>query len=86
MFAAAPLEGAVSDLGPLMSSSNQIVRNMTYMLILRYLKENSNAAADLMPDYLGCLGNRNTAVVTTALEWMPDFLLLCKGESSIPYD
>ena len=77
--ACAPLEGAVSDLRPLMSSSNQTVRNMTYMLLLRYLKDNPKAAADLLPDYLDCLDNRNAAVVTTALERLPDFLLLCQG-------
>ena len=77
--ACAHLEGAVSDLRPLMSSSNQTVRNMTYMLLLRYLKDNPKAAADLLPDYLDCLDNRNAAVVTTALERLPDFLLLCQG-------
>jgi hypothetical protein len=76
----APLEGAIADLRPLMSSSNQTVRNMTYMLILRYLKDNPNASADLLPDYLDCLDNRNAAVVTTALERLPDFLLLCQGD------
>lgn len=77
--ACTPLEGALADLRPLMSSPNQAVRNMTYLLILRYLKENPNAAADLLPDYLDCLDNRNAAIVTTALERLPDFLLLCQG-------
>lgn len=77
--ACAPLEGAVADLQPLMASPNQIVRNMTYMLILRYLKDNPNAAGDLLPDYLDCLDSRIAAVVTTALERLPDFLLLCQG-------
>lgn len=77
----APLEMAVSDLRPLMSSANQSVRNMTYMLLLRYLKDNPNAATDLLPDYLDCLDNRNAAVVTSALERLPDFLLLCQGKS-----
>lgn len=80
-MACAPLEMAVADLRPLMSSANQTVRNMTYMLLLRYLKDNPNAAADLLPDYLDCLDNRNAAVVTTALERLPDFLLLCQGKS-----
>lgn len=78
--ACAPLEGAVADLRPLMASPNQIVRNMTYMIILRYLKDNPNAAADLLPDYLDCLDSRIAAVVTTALERLPDFLLLCQGK------
>ncbi|XP_045031439.1 integrator complex subunit 1 [Daphnia magna] len=79
----APLEGAVADLRPLMSSSNQTVRNMTYMLILRYLKESPNASTDLLPDYLDCLDNRNAAVVTTALERLPDFLLLCQENGDV---
>jgi hypothetical protein len=62
-----------------MASPNQIVRNMTYMIILRYLKDNPNAVADLLPDYLDCLDSRIAAVVTTALERLPDFLLLCQG-------
>ena len=81
--ACAPLEGAVADLRPLMASTNQIVRNMTYMIILRYLKDNPNAAADLLPDYLDCLDSRIAAVVTTALERLPDFLLLCQGKSML---
>lgn len=77
--ACAPLEGAVADLRPLMSSPNQAVRNMTYMLVLRYLKDNPSAASDLLADYLDCLDSRNAAVVATALERLPDFVLLSQG-------
>ena len=35
--------------------------------------------ADLLPEYLDCLDSRIAAVVTTALERLPDFLLLCQG-------
>ena len=75
-----PLEQAIGDLRPLMSSPNQIVRNMAYMLILRHLKEHPHIASDLLPDYLDCLDNRNAAVVMSALERLPDFLLLCQGK------
>lgn len=75
----APLDGAMNDLRPMMSSPNLVIRNRTYMLILRYLKDNPHAASDLLPDYLDCLDNRNASVVTSALDRLPDFLLLCQG-------
>lgn len=79
-MASAPLEGALADLRPLMCSPNQIIRNTTFALLLRFLKDNPNASPDLLPDYLDCLENSNAAVVTTALERLPDFLILCQGE------
>ena len=83
--ACAPLQGAVSDLRPLMCSANQTVRNMAYSLVLRYLKDNPSAAVELLPDYLDCLDNRNAAVVSSALERLPDFLLLCQGQFCVPF-
>jgi hypothetical protein len=77
--ACAPLDDALDDLRPLMSSPNTMVRNMTYSLLLRYLGDQPNGAADLLPDYLDCLDNPNAAVVSTALQRLPDFLLLCQG-------
>lgn len=79
-MACAPLEGALADLRPLMCSSNLLIRNTTFTLLLRFLKDNPKASADLLPDYLECLENRNAAVVTTALERLPDLLVLCQGD------
>ena len=78
-MAGTPIEVAVPDLRPLLSSANQTVRNMTYALILRYLKDNPNASGHLLSDYVDCLDSGNAAVVTSALERLPDFLLLCQG-------
>lgn len=78
-MACAPLEGALADLRPLMCSQNQIIRSMIFALLLRYLKDNPIVSSELLPDYLDCLDSRNAAVVTTALERLPDFLILCQG-------
>lgn len=75
----APLEDALDDLRPLMSSPNSVVRNLTYNLLLRYLSDQPHGAADLLPDYLDCLDNPNASIVSTALKRLPDFLLLCQG-------
>ncbi len=82
-YGAAGLDGAVSDLRPLLCSPNQAVRNVAYTLLLRYLKDNPAASGELLPDFLDCLENKNAAIVTTALERLPDFLLLCQGIPSI---
>jgi len=79
----APLDGAMGDLRPMMSSPNLVIRNRTYTLILRYLKDNPHAASDLLPDYLDCLENRNASVVTSALERLPDFILLCQENGEL---
>lgn len=71
--------GAVSDLRPLLSSPNQTVRHMAYSLLLRHLKDRPQASSELLPDYLDCLDSRSAPVVTSALERLPDFLLLCQG-------
>lgn len=75
----APLHDAVDDLRPLMSSANTVVRNMTYTLLLRCLGDNPHTASELLPDYLDCLDSDDAAVVSTALQRLPDFLLLCQG-------
>ena len=45
-------------------------------------RASSSIAADFLPTFMYCLGSRDFEVVQTALRNLPEYTLLCQGESS----
>nr|XP_015215216.1 PREDICTED: integrator complex subunit 1 isoform X1 [Lepisosteus oculatus]XP_015215217.1 PREDICTED: integrator complex subunit 1 isoform X1 [Lepisosteus oculatus]XP_015215218.1 PREDICTED: integrator complex subunit 1 isoform X1 [Lepisosteus oculatus] len=72
-----------SDLQRLMSSSEELCRNMAFSLTLRCIQNNPSMAADFLPTFMYCLGSGNFDVVQTALRNLPEYVLLCQEHADI---
>lgn len=72
-----------NDLQRLMSSSEEICRNMAFSLALRCIQNNPCMASDFLPTFMYCMGSGNFDVVQTALRNLPEYVLLCQEHADI---
>ncbi|XP_062303542.1 integrator complex subunit 1 isoform X1 [Osmerus eperlanus] len=72
-----------NDLQRLMSSSEELCRNMAFSLALRCIQNNPRMAADFLPTFMYCMGSGNFDVVQTALRNLPEYVLLCQEHADI---
>ncbi|XP_028842567.1 integrator complex subunit 1 isoform X2 [Denticeps clupeoides] len=72
-----------NDLQRLMSSPEELCRNMAFSLALRSIQNNPSMAVDFLPTFMYCLGSGNFDVVQTALRNLPDYVLLCQEHADI---
>ncbi|TSS23714.1 Integrator complex subunit 1 [Bagarius yarrelli] len=73
----------VNDLQRLMSSSEELCRNMAFSLALRCVQNTPSLASDFLPTYMYCLGSGNYDVIQTALRNLPEYVLLCQEHANI---
>uniref|UniRef100_A0A3B3B352 Integrator complex subunit 1 n=1 Tax=Oryzias melastigma TaxID=30732 RepID=A0A3B3B352_ORYME len=66
-----------SELQRLMTSSEELCRNMAFSLALRCI-QNNPLATDFLPTFMYCMGSGNFDVVQTALRNLPEYVLLCQ--------
>uniref|UniRef100_A0A4W5NFU4 Integrator complex subunit 1 n=1 Tax=Hucho hucho TaxID=62062 RepID=A0A4W5NFU4_9TELE len=72
-----------NDLQRLMSSTEELCRNMAFSLALRCIQNNPCTAADFLPTFMYCMGSGNFDVVQTALRNLPEYVLLCQEHADI---
>lgn len=72
-----------NDLQRLMTSSEELSRNMAFSLALRCIQNNPSLATDFLPTFMYCLGSGNFDVVQTALRNLPEYVLLCQEHADI---
>ncbi|XP_051995791.1 integrator complex subunit 1 [Xyrauchen texanus] len=73
----------VNDLQRLMSSPEEVCRNMAFSLALRCMQNIPRLAAEFLPTFMYCLGSGNFDVVQTALRNLPEYVLLCQEHADI---
>ncbi|XP_056609185.1 integrator complex subunit 1 isoform X4 [Triplophysa dalaica] len=73
----------VNDLQRLMSSPEEVCRNMAFSLALRCIQNIPSMAAEFLPTFMYCLGSGNFDVVQTALRNLPEYVLLCQEHADI---
>uniref|UniRef100_W5K0G9 Integrator complex subunit 1 n=1 Tax=Astyanax mexicanus TaxID=7994 RepID=W5K0G9_ASTMX len=73
----------VNDLQRLMSSPEELCRNMVFSLALRCIQNTPSLASDFLPTFMYCLGSGNFDVVQTALRNLPEYVLLCQEHADI---
>uniref|UniRef100_A0A671SM89 Integrator complex subunit 1-like n=1 Tax=Sinocyclocheilus anshuiensis TaxID=1608454 RepID=A0A671SM89_9TELE len=73
----------VNDLQRLMSSPEEVFRNMAFSLALRCIQNIPSMAAEFLPTFMYCLGSGNFDVVQTALRNLPEYVLLCQEHADI---
>ncbi|XP_049601742.1 integrator complex subunit 1 isoform X1 [Syngnathus scovelli] len=73
----------VNDLQRLMTSSEEICRNMAFSLALRCIQNNPRLATDFLPTFMYCMGSGDFDVVQTALRNLPEYVLLCQEHADI---
>uniref|UniRef100_A0A3P8TH16 Integrator complex subunit 1 n=1 Tax=Amphiprion percula TaxID=161767 RepID=A0A3P8TH16_AMPPE len=73
----------ISDLQRLMTSSEELCRNMAFSLALRCIQNNPCLATDFLPTFMYCMGSGNFDVVQTALRNLPEYVLLCQEHADI---
>ncbi|XP_075894686.1 integrator complex subunit 1 isoform X1 [Nelusetta ayraudi] len=73
----------INDLQRLMTSSEELCRNMAFSLALRCMQNNPALAADFLPTFMYCMGSGNFDVVQTALRNLPEYVLLCQEHADI---
>ncbi|KAG7262275.1 hypothetical protein CRUP_024973 [Coryphaenoides rupestris] len=72
-----------NDLQRLMSSSEELCRNLAFSLALRCIQGNPRLATDFLPTFMYCMGSGNFDVVQTALRNLPEYVLLCQEHADI---
>uniref|UniRef100_A0A3P9IDP2 Integrator complex subunit 1 n=1 Tax=Oryzias latipes TaxID=8090 RepID=A0A3P9IDP2_ORYLA len=72
-----------SELQRLMTSSEELCRNMAFSLALRCIQNNPCLATDFLPTFMYCMGSGNFDVVQTALRNLPEYVLLCQEHANI---
>eukprot|EP00063_Salmo_salar_P067181 XP_014042016.1 PREDICTED: integrator complex subunit 1-like [Salmo salar] len=72
-----------NDLRRLMSSTEDLCRNMAFSLALRCIQNSPCTAADFLPTFMYCMGSGNFDVVQTALRNLPEYVLLCQEHADI---
>uniref|UniRef100_A0A8C1WSC8 Integrator complex subunit 1 n=1 Tax=Cyprinus carpio TaxID=7962 RepID=A0A8C1WSC8_CYPCA len=72
-----------NDLQRLMSSPEEVCRNMAFTLALRCNQNIPSMAAEFLPTFMYCLGSGNFDVVQTALRNLPEYVLLCQEHADI---
>uniref|UniRef100_A0A671TY99 Integrator complex subunit 1 n=1 Tax=Sparus aurata TaxID=8175 RepID=A0A671TY99_SPAAU len=73
----------INDLQRLMTSSEELCRNMAFSLALRCIQNNPCLATDFLPTFMYCMGSGNFDVVQTALRNLPEYVLLCQEHADI---
>ncbi|XP_072532490.1 integrator complex subunit 1 isoform X2 [Salminus brasiliensis] len=73
----------VNDLQRLMSSPEELCRNMAFSLALRCIQNTPSLASDFLPTFMYCMGSGNFDVVQTALRNLPEYVLLCQEHADI---
>lgn len=73
----------VNDLQRLMSSPEELCRNMAFSLALRCMQNTPSLASDFLPTFMYCMGSGNFDVIQTALRNLPEYILLCQEHASI---
>ncbi|XP_053708548.1 integrator complex subunit 1 [Synchiropus splendidus] len=73
----------ISDLQRLMTSSEELSRNMAFSLALRCIQNNPCLATDFLPTFMYCMGSGNFDVIQTALRNLPEYVLLCQEHADI---
>ncbi|XP_036408619.1 integrator complex subunit 1 isoform X1 [Megalops cyprinoides] len=72
-----------NDLQRLMSSPEELCRNMAFSLALRCIQNSPCMATEFLPTFMYCLGSGNFDVVQTALRNLPEYVLLCQEHADI---
>uniref|UniRef100_A0A3B3UAH8 Integrator complex subunit 1 n=1 Tax=Poecilia latipinna TaxID=48699 RepID=A0A3B3UAH8_9TELE len=72
-----------NDLQRLMTSSEELSRNMAFSLALRCIQNNPSLATDFLPTFMYCIGSGNFDVVQTSLRNLPEYVLLCQEHADI---
>uniref|UniRef100_A0AAX7UUE0 Integrator complex subunit 1 n=1 Tax=Astatotilapia calliptera TaxID=8154 RepID=A0AAX7UUE0_ASTCA len=73
----------INDLQRLMTSPEELCRNMAFSLALRCIQNNPCLATDFLPTFMYCMGSGNFDVVQTALRNLPEYVLLCQEHADI---
>ncbi|MCI4392221.1 hypothetical protein PGIGA_G00143530 [Pangasianodon gigas] len=73
----------VNDLQRLMSSPEELCRNMAFSLALRCIQNTPSLASDFLPTFMYCMGSGNFDVIQTALRNLPEYVLLCQEHADI---
>uniref|UniRef100_A0A4W4DNX1 DUF3677 domain-containing protein n=1 Tax=Electrophorus electricus TaxID=8005 RepID=A0A4W4DNX1_ELEEL len=73
----------VSDLQRLMTSPEELCRNMAFSLALRCIQNTPSLASDFLPTFMYCMGSGNFDVVQTSLRNLPEYALLCQEHADI---
>ncbi|XP_062868566.1 integrator complex subunit 1 [Trichomycterus rosablanca] len=73
----------VNDLQRLMSSPEELCRNMAFSLALRCMQNTPSLASDFLPTFMYCMGSGNFDVIQTALRNLPEYVLLCQEHAGI---
>ncbi|XP_027898204.1 integrator complex subunit 1 isoform X1 [Xiphophorus couchianus] len=72
-----------NDLQRLMTSSEELSRNMAFSLALRCIQNNPSLATDFLPTFMYCIGSGNFDVVQTSLRNLPEYVLVCQEHADI---
>uniref|UniRef100_A0A3Q2YRT2 Integrator complex subunit 1 n=1 Tax=Hippocampus comes TaxID=109280 RepID=A0A3Q2YRT2_HIPCM len=73
----------INDLQRLMTSSEELCRNIAFNLALRCIQNNPCLATDFLPTFMYCMGSSDFDVVQTALRNLPEYVLLCQEHADI---
>ncbi|XP_077474311.1 integrator complex subunit 1 isoform X2 [Stigmatopora argus] len=73
----------ISDLQRLMTSSEELCRNIAFNLALRCIQNNPSLATDFLPTFMYCMGSGDFDVLQTALRNLPEYVLLCQEHADI---
>ena len=61
-----------------MSHSNSNVRTLAFSMLVKHLKQRPHCWKDVMQGYIGALESGNEAVVSAALNFLPEFAVYCQ--------
>ncbi|XP_054616240.1 integrator complex subunit 1 isoform X2 [Dunckerocampus dactyliophorus] len=73
----------INDLQRLMTSPEELCRNIAFNLALRCIQNNPSLATDFLPTFMYCIGSGDFDVVQTALRNLPEYVLLCQEHADI---
>ncbi|XP_035215176.1 integrator complex subunit 1-like [Stegodyphus dumicola] len=79
----AVLEHVVDNLKSLMHDTNVQFRMSAFNLVMRYVKNNPNRGLTFISSYLQCLESERVDIVLTALEHLPEFVVLVQEYATV---
>jgi hypothetical protein len=68
-------------LQPLTQDPNDLIRDLSFSLIMRYLRLNPKETLSFYQSFIQCLNSVNSHVFTSAIKIFSDFNLLCSEKS-----
>lgn len=77
------LEHVIDQLKTLMQDSNQQFRMTAFNLVMRYVKNNPARGKQFISTYLQCLESDQVDIVLTALEHLPEFVVLVQEYATV---